>query len=378
MKIINKLKPYADKQLFVIIIGFYTAFTFVGLLKLIYFKSIGERFVDNTWSYMFFEIYFLDYILVILFMSIVSMITKYMVVNGMKWHKIIIAHLFLSVSLGFFIFYSIALVQTLLGSVAYQDLTIERVLYFYMNVLDLNFLIYFSIVVITHIYLNRKQLKENHLQKLQLTQNLAEAKIKILHSQIQPHFLFNTLNNIQTLIDIDKEKSKSMLVDLSDLLRMVIDYKNENLSELQDELSLLDKFLGIVKIRFSKDLKIHKNIEDDLENILVPSMLLQIIFENAIKHGYSEENLQLTVWLTIKKVNDKLLIIVENNGKLLTDTLEENINNGLGIKNIQARLNLLYPNNFDFKISNNSNHVCVQIMLPISIAEYQIGNFNNS
>lgn len=377
MKFFSKIKPYLDKQLFLITICFYSAFTFFALLKMVYFKSVGERFVNNTWSFMFFETYFTDYMLVIFFMSIVTIITKFLVLNQYKRHIIVFVHLFLSIFLGFFIFFGLVCIQKIFGSNQIPDLTFERVAYFYMNVLDLNFLIYFSIVVITHIYLAKKQLKETHLQKIQLTQNLAQAKIKVLHSQIQPHFLFNALNNIQALIDIDKEKSKSMLVDLSDLLRLIIDYKNENLTELQDELLILDKYLGIIKIRFSNDFEVEKKIEKNLENALIPSMLLQIIFENAIKHGYSPKNLKLKVLLNIKKVEDKLQILVENNGKPITGLLDDHLNKGLGLKNICARLKSLYEENYTFEIDNGKSGVFVKILIPLKMAEYRLSDSNN-
>ncbi|WP_439339246.1 sensor histidine kinase [Thalassobellus citreus] len=339
---------------------------------MIYFKSIGDRFVNDTWSYMFFQTYFIDYMLVIFFMSIVSIITKYLVVNHYKWSTIVTTHLLLSFSLGLFIFFGLVVTQTLLGSSSVQNLTFSKIIYYYINVLDLNFLIYLSIVVITHIYLNKKLLKENHIQKIELIKKLEQAKMEVLQSQIHPHFLFNTLNNIHTLIDIDGNKSKSMLVDLSDFLRITLDYKIDNLSELQDELTLLNKYINIIKIRFSKNLEIKQHIDNNLENVLLPTMLLQIIFENAIKHGYSQKNLKLKIVLSVKKINDKLLIIVENNGKPFPGTFNENLKKGLGLKNIHDRLQMLFKDNFSFNITNENKYVIVKIMLPITITEYSL------
>ena len=110
---------------------------------------------------------------------------------------------------------------------------------------------------------------------------------------MHPHFLFNSLNSIHSLMDISIEKSKSMVVDLSDLLRNVLDKKDQNLIELQEELFILKKYIHIKETRFSDQLDIQLNVEEGLENILVPNMLIQPIVENSTKHGYGKEHISL-------------------------------------------------------------------------------------
>ena len=371
MNVFKSIKPYIDKKLIYLTIGFYSAFSLFSLLKMIYFKSTGVRFGDQTWSFMFFESYFVDYVIVILFMSIALIITKQLIIKKYKLIFIILTHLVLSILLGLTIFFSLFFVQNLTGSIN-SDVTFSQVFHYYMNVIDLNFLIYFSLVVITHIYINQKEIKKIKLDEVKLRESLAKNKLQALKSQIQPHFLFNTLNNIVSLIDIDKNKSKSILVDLSDLLREMIDNRNDNLWELKEELYIVDKYLDILKVRFSDDIKIIKNIDNETTNALIPSMLIQTLIENAIKHGYSSKNTQLTIQIISKKSKDKLKIIVKNNGESIEEPIQKTINNGSGLTNLIERMKIIYQTDFLFKISNISDEVVAETVIPFIIAEYKI------
>lgn len=366
MKALKKIKPYIDKRLIGLTTAFYGAFTFLALLKMAYFKITTDRFERLTWSFMFFQIYLVDYIFVILFMSIVLFITKYLIVNKVRLIYIIIIHLLFSFLFGIVIFSAVHFVQTLTNS-SNGDLTVIKIFHNYMSVLDLNFLIYFSLVVITHVYIGQQEIKKIKLEEVSLRERLTKNKLQALKSQIQPHFLFNTLNNILSLIDIDKSKSKSMVVDLSNLLRELIDNRNDNLWELKEEFFVVDKYLDIIKIRFSDDIKIIKNIDKNVMNAFVPNMLIQILVENAIKHGYSPNNTQLTIEIIVEKIKDKLVIVVKNNGKKIEEPIQRTINFGSGLTNLIERMKILYQSNFKFNISNQDNKVVAETVIPYII-----------
>lgn len=374
MTVIKRIIKYLDKKLLLLIVGFYTAFTIFSLAKMIYFKSIGDRFTSTSWSYMFFKMHLLDYILVIFFMSIVLVITKYMVEKKMKWMVIFSIHLVLSLLLGFFIFYGILILQTLIGTPSASNITFEKVIYAYMNVIDLNFLVYFSIVGIMHTYYYLTKVNESEIQKVYLKDRLLQTKIKMLQSQIKPHFLFNTLHSIYSLMDGDKKKSQNMLTDLSELLRGIIDHKDENLITLQEELQLLDKYFRITKIRFSDDLIINLNIGGNLDNALVPNMLLQPIVENSIKHGYTLGKTVFTIEVSILKKQNSLIFTIKNNGKPLTNPLDKIVEEGTGITNIIERLKILYNTNYSFNVFNNELGVTTEISIPYKIAKYTLLN----
>ena len=109
------------------------------------------------------------------------------------------------------------------------------------------------------------------------------TNLNMLKAQLHPHFIFNTLNSISALVEIDKEKSQNLIADFGDLFRDILEFKDENLIPLRKELEILDKYIAIISVRFSDHLSIEKEIENDVENELVPHMLLQPMVENAIK-----------------------------------------------------------------------------------------------
>ncbi|WOD42152.1 sensor histidine kinase [Hwangdonia lutea] len=247
----------------------------------------------------------------------------------------------------------------------------------YFNVVDLNFLIYTSMLGIILTYNYIKHIKKAQKEKADLTIQLTNQKMKFLQSQMQPHFLFNTLNGIHSLMDINIEKSKTMVVDLSDLLRSVLDKKDENLIELQEELEILKKYIHIKKTRFSDQLNIQLNVEAGLENILVPNMLIQPIVENSTKHGYGTEFISLEIIIDIYKKNDKLIIKVQNDGTALSEKYPTLLKKGTGLNNIKERLDTLYGINYKLKIFNESNKVITKVSFPIKLSISKIEKIFN-
>jgi len=163
-----------------------------------------------------------------------------------------------------------------------------------------------------------------------------------------------------------------MVVDLSDLLRNVLDKKDDNLIELQEEIEILKKYIHIKKTRFSDQLNIHLNIEDGLENILVPNMLIQPIVENSTKHGYSAEFIALEIIINVYKKNDKLVIKIQNDGKALKEKLPTLLKKGTGLNNIKERLDTLYGNHYKLNIYNEANKVITKISIPVKLSVSKI------
>lgn len=159
-----------------------------------------------------------------------------------------------------------------------------------------------------------------------------------------------------------------MVLDLSDLLRDVLDRKDDNLIELQDEINILNKYINIKKNRFSDQLSFKIEIEKNLENVLVPNMILQPIVENATKHGYSKEHNTLTIYIKIYKKDNHLILKVENSGVLLSAKCEELCKKGTGLHNIKERLNSLYGKNHTLNMHNKNNRVIVKIEIPFQLA----------
>ena len=171
---------------------------------------------------------------------------------------------------------------------------------------------------------------------------LTEARLTALTNQINPHFLFNTLNSVSTLIRIDPDRARSMIYRLSKILRRLL-RKTENLSPLREEISFIDDYLEIEMVRFGDKLRFQKEIDSATLNHLVPSMLLQPIVENSVKHGLSSKVDGGTIWLRTWMDGSRLLISIEDNGVGIPDSkLDRIFTSGIGVSNVNERLRVLF------------------------------------
>ncbi|WP_223549017.1 sensor histidine kinase [Aestuariivivens sp. NBU2969] len=364
----RNLKKHIDFKLIGILSLVYAVFVIIYSFKNAYLRIYHGR--DTAWGNFIFE-NVLDWCLITVFMIFIAMTTKYLFVKKVKFLHIVIIHLFFSFFIGAFtlgISWGIDLLSTTEADMK-NDLS-DMVIHF-IRLIDLHFLIYISLVTIIYMYYYFKKTQESELRTIKLQDKLSQAHLRFLQTQMHPHFLFNTLNGIHSLIDINTEKSKTMIVDLSDLLRNVLDKKDQNLIELQEELDILKKYIHIKKTRFSDQLTFTIDVEDSLENVLVPNMILQPIIENATKHGYSNVHKTIDVNISIKKAKEKLKIKIENTGKQINESLFALLKKGNGISNINERLKTLYKTEYDLKIYNHESRVITEIIFPIqySISE---------
>ncbi len=183
---------------------------------------------------------------------------------------------------------------------------------------------------------------------------LTEARLAALTNQINPHFLFNTLNSISTLIRLDPDRARSMILKLSKILRRLL-RKTENFSPLREEISFIDDYLGIEIVRFGDKLRFQKEIDPSTLDRMVPSMILQPIIENSIKHGLSNKIDGGTVWLRTWLEGANLFISIEDNGlgikeERLAGLLEEG--HGVGVNNVNERLRVLFGSGYRLTVNS--------------------------
>lgn len=198
--------------------------------------------------------------------------------------------------------------------------------------------------------------------RYQIEAILKETQYHNLKTQLNPHFLFNSLNSIRTLVDIDPELSKTAINQLSHLLRSSLQMGKHKTVLLKDELQTVKDYLAIEKIRFDDRLHLEFNIEPGTESIQVPPMMLQTLAENAIKHGISNLKQGGQIVFSTKRVNGSLQVSMVNSGIFQP----KEIHDGLGIQNTQERLKLLYDDKASFSIQNTlSQSVLTQIMIPV-------------
>tara|TARA_R100000935_G_C2833817_1_gene166807 strand:- start:918 stop:1919 length:1002 start_codon:yes stop_codon:yes gene_type:complete len=311
--------------------------------------------------------YLVDWVIVIAFMSLIAISTKRLIVKKVPWKNIFLLHLLLSIFIGVIIRLVVILYSSLMGELSLSNLNWRENITSFMYVIDLNFLIYFAMILIIYVYYYIDQIREVEEKRGLLEAQLLNTRMKMLTSQLQPHFLFNTLNSISSLVEIDSKLAKDTIADLSDFLREILYNSDAKFIPLHKELTVLEYFLNIVNVRFSDHLTIEKEIDPDLLNINIPAMIIQPIVENSIKHGYSYDNTDLAIRISVLKHNGHVLLKVENNGKQITQDTQELINNGVGLSNLKERLYNLYGDSHTFIMRNKEDGLGVETLIELPI-----------
>jgi LytS/YehU family sensor histidine kinase len=168
---------------------------------------------------------------------------------------------------------------------------------------------------------------------------ILEMKIKTLENELNPHFLFNALNSMSELVYIDQAKAETSILNLSKFLRNAINKKS--LIDIEEELQMVQTYVDIENIRFENKIKLIVVRNDNTQSIKVPKFSIQLLVENAIKHGYNSKNLEITIQVT------KIDIIVSNNG-----TKPSIVNFGTGLSNLSKRLDILNIGKLQHKIDD--------------------------
>jgi sensor histidine kinase YesM len=186
-------------------------------------------------------------------------------------------------------------------------------------------------------FYERAQARER--REAELEARLAQARLEALRMQLNPHFLFNTLNSIASLVHEDPRTAEEMIEALSELLRLALHTSGNQESTLRDELHFLDHYLLIERARFGERLRLEKHIDSSALNASVPTLILQPLVENAVKHGIESQLAPGIVHITAERSNDRLRLVVKDNGRGL---LSEKLNEGVGLRNTRLRLHELY------------------------------------
>jgi signal transduction histidine kinase len=199
---------------------------------------------------------------------------------------------------------------------------------------------------------------------------LAQAQLRALKMQLQPHFLFNSLNSISALIDEDRTAAIRMVARLGDFLRLTLKNSGDQETSLQQELEFLQSYLEIEMIRFEERLTVQMKIEPDTIRARVPNLILQPLVENAIRHGVSQGEDFGHIEIRAKRVNGTLHLQVEDDGPGLNESprMFNASAPGLGLANTKARLHNLYGNAFRFELTDASGGgLLVTMEIPFEI-----------
>ena len=232
------------------------------------------------------------------------------------------------------------------------------------NVLEA-LLLYTFVLTISTVLDSHARLAQQRTETARLNEQLSKAQFEALRRQIEPHFLFNTLNAIAGLVRENRnDDAVSMIAALSDLLRRTLEQSDAQQVPLGEEMQFLEKYLEIQKTRFAERLQVSVEVPKELAWVRVPSLLLQPIVENAVKHGISKRAQGGAIRISAERENGALRLSVYNDGPALPADWEHT-RAGIGLVNMRMRLEALYGTGFELKVLNQEPYgVEVSVSLP--------------
>ena len=207
-----------------------------------------------------------------------------------------------------------------------------------------------------------KKMKEAELRYFRAQHHLKEATLNSLSNQLNPHFLFNALNNIRFMIHENQKNADTMITSLSDILRYSLESSQQEKVLLAEEIAIIERYIAIVKSQLEDRLSFQMYIPEELHKYLIPPMVLQMLIENGIKHGL--ENIKQGGELTVISHADEHSLRFQITNDIPHDVTTRVPSTGIGLKNIKMRLELLYGNNGELQTEKNHNKFIATLIIP--------------
>ena len=202
----------------------------------------------------------------------------------------------------------------------------------------------------------------NRMQQLE-KENLKQ-RLNYLRYQISPHFFMNTLNNIHALVDIDPEKAKKSIVELSKLMRHILYDGDTNISPLSDEVQFLQNYIALMKMRFTGMVKVNTDFPAMISQKGIAPLILAIFAENAFKHGVSYKS-PSNIDMTLRCHNNEFILFTCKNSKRKDGAKEKDLDGGIGLRNVKNRLELIYGDRYHIDIKDTEDNYKVRLLLPL-------------
>jgi two-component system, LytTR family, sensor kinase len=239
----------------------------------------------------------------------------------------------------------------------------EAFMYALVATFFFNMLIYWAIVIVSHALSFYLEAREREVRAAELESRLAQARLQALQMQLNPHFLFNTLQAISTLMRKKVDAADRMLIRLSDLLRYALERTGDHEVPLKQELDFLGRYLEIEQIRFGERLEVKMDVQEGTLGATVPNLLLQPLVENAIRHGIEPNARPGKILLTARREGNTLELQVQDNGNGLPQT--PSARKGVGVANVRARLEQLYGAEGSLEMKNGeTGGLVVRVKIP--------------
>jgi len=238
-----------------------------------------------------------------------------------------------------------------------------------------NDLMGYTVIVLVYYFFERLRIAQaQQLAAAELQAKLAQAQLENLRLQLQPHFLFNTLNTISSVMYEDVPAADAMLTQLSELLRLTLRTANSHEIPLAQELEITRLYLQIMQKRFESNLRVTYSVDAELENSLVPQLILQPLVENSLRHGLKDGGAGIDISIGARRENGSLILQVADTGTGFGAQVgEAAMNRGVGLANIRGRLEQLYGSEQEFAIANRpAGGAEVTLRVPFHLEETRI------
>jgi two-component system LytT family sensor kinase len=238
----------------------------------------------------------------------------------------------------------------------------------YLSQLDFTLMTYTTVLGLSYALHYSRESQARAVKEAQLETRLVEARLRTLQAELQPHFLFNTLHAISSLVHTNPDGADRMISRLSDLLRLTFDRSGAARVSLQEELAFLQKYLEIEQTRFQDRLTVRFDVDPDTLDAEVPRLILQPLVENAIKHGVSPQPGAGLVQISTRRRDRKLWIEISDNGVGLSAGARARLRSGVGLSNTRDRLECLYGTDHRIQFSDESKGLAVSLEIPFTQA----------
>ncbi|MCF6351879.1 MAG: histidine kinase [Cyclobacteriaceae bacterium] len=222
-------------------------------------------------------------------------------------------------------------------------------------------IMYMLIALNYYVIIYNEEFKSRKMQESELKQSLKTAELEMLKSQLNPHFIFNSLNSISSLTLTNPDKAQEMVISLSEFLRYSIKPNEGKLIPLKVELDAINQFISIEKVRFGDRLMVEIHCADDCKNHLVPPLIIQPLIENAIKYGVHESLAEASVHINCSLVQEALEIKIKNSFDPNSVPARQS---GIGLKNVANRLKLLFGTSSLMQVTKQLNIFTVSLIIP--------------
>uniref|UniRef100_UPI0032179581 sensor histidine kinase n=1 Tax=uncultured Draconibacterium sp. TaxID=1573823 RepID=UPI0032179581 len=310
---------------------------------------------DDSWAKATSETYTFMLLFAVIGSSVWYVI-KFSTLKNTKARSVIVAHIFAATIIVFIWLYIGMVFLKIFHPASAKTMEEETI-----NGIVSGYFMYICFVVFFYAVNYYDAFKEKSKNEIKLKGLVKEAELHALKSQINPHFLFNSLNSISSLTMTDPAKAQEMVINLSQLMRYSLKHDQSEKVSIKQELENNKLYLSIEKVRFGSKLNPVFAVEDDCLDAEIPNMILQPLYENAIKYGVYEATETVDV-ITHVRCSDNLLIVT------ISNTYDKNVvskkGEGIGLRNIRDRLKVIYANPHLLKIENKQNEFTVTLTIP--------------